>query len=145
MQVEKFRLGPYLRGVREGQNLTMREVAIRSKKSGEGKSVTASQISNIENEKSDPGFETLQKFVESLDIPLVFILDGSRENIDMVTIVSTNEVAQGLPEALHREKLIQLLLFCMELTDEQIDAILGVAQVIRNFTRSVKDTNNRQR
>ena len=143
--MEKFRLGPYLRGVREGQNLTMREVEIRSKKSGEGKSVTASQISNIENEKSNPGFETLQKFAESLDIPLVFILDGSRENIDMVTIVSTDEVAQELPEALRREKLIQLLLFCMELTDEQIDAILGVAQVIRNFTRSVKDTNKRQK
>ena len=141
MQVENFRLGAYLRSVREGQNLSMRELARRAKESGEGKSVTASQISNIENGKSDPGFETLQIFAELLDIPLIFILDGSGEDIDAVTVVSTDEIAKALPKALNREKLIQLLTFCMDLTDEQIDAVLGVARVIRNFTRSTGDTN----
>lgn len=142
MQVEKFQLGVYLKSVREGQNLSMRELERRAKKSSEGKSVTASQISNIENGKTDPGFETLQKFAELLDVPLVFILDGSGGKIDAVTVVSTDEVAQALLKALNREKLIQLLMFCRELTDEQIDAILGVARIIRNFTRSARDTNN---
>ena len=137
----KFQLGAYLREERENQNLGVRELARRAKNNSEGRSVSASQISNIETGKSDPGFETLQKYAEALDLPLVFILDGSKGNIDAITIASTNEIAQGLPETFHREKLIQLLIYCMELNDEQIDAILGVAQAIRNFTRSARDGN----
>lgn len=137
--MENFQLGVYLRGERENQNLSIREVARRAKKNSEGRSVTASQISNIETGKSDPGFETLQKLAEALDLPLIFILDGGEGNIGKITIASTDEIAQKLPEALTREKLVQLLLFCIELTDEQIDAILGVARAIRNFTKLAKD------
>jgi len=143
--VEKFQLGAYLKNVRNSQNLSIHELERRAKESNEGKSVTVSQISKIENGKTDPRFTTLQKIAELLDVPLVFILDGSGGKVDTVTVVSTDEVAQALPEALNREKLLQLLVFCMELSDEQINAILGVAHVLRNFTRSVRHTNDKQK
>lgn len=146
MQVEKFQLGDYLKGVRESQHLSTHEMERRAKEGKEGKSVTAGQISRIETgQTNNPGFKTIQKIAEVLNIPLVIILDGSSGKTDAVTVVSTDEVAQVLPEALNREKLVQLLMFCMELPDEQIDAILGVARAIRNFTRSVRDTDNKQK
>ncbi|HEU5377179.1 MAG TPA: helix-turn-helix transcriptional regulator [Ktedonobacteraceae bacterium] len=138
MQVEKFHLGEYLRRVRENQNLGIRELAKRAQ-SSEGKSVTAAQISNIEKKKSNPGFETLQRIAELLDVPLVFILDGDKGATDTVTIVSNDKIARALLEVPNREKLVQLLTFCLELNDEQIEAILKVAQAIRNFTRTGKN------
>jgi transcriptional regulator with XRE-family HTH domain len=133
--VEKFQLGAYLRNVRTSQKLSTRDLEKRARESDESKLVTAGQISKIENEKTDPGFKTVQKIAELLDIPLVIILDGGQENIDKVTIVSSDEIAQGLPVALKRQELVQLLVLCIDLTDEEIDAILGVARVMRKSAK----------
>ena len=133
--MEKFQLGPFLRQMREGQHLTTRELAQRSQVIGSNSAVTASQINNIENSKSKPEFQTLQKIVAALDLPLVIVLDGSQTDPDTVSILSTDDVAQALIAALHREDVMELLMYCLELTEEQREAILEVARSIRGFTR----------
>ena len=75
----------------------------------------------------------------ALGLPLVIVLDDSKANPDAVTIVSTPEVAQSLPQALRRKELVELLLICQELTDDQIQAILGVARNMRSSTRSIME------
>jgi transcriptional regulator with XRE-family HTH domain len=135
MQVEKFQLGAFLKKARDSQHLSTRDLAKRTKELGSDKSVTASQISKIENNKVSPGFQTLQRIAASLDLPLIVILDGSNANPDIVSVVSTHDVSQSLVHALHRAALVELLMYCQELTDEQVSAILGVAQSIRGFTR----------
>ncbi len=140
--MEKLPLGVYLKRVRDSRHLSTHDLEKRSKEIGEGKSVTAGQISRIETGKTDAGFKTIQKIVELLDVPIVFILGGGEGNIDTVTIVSTDEIAQTLPEALSREKLVELLALCVKFTDEQLDAILGVTRVIRDLKRSAKDNDN---
>jgi len=137
VQVEKFRLGIFLRKVRESQNLSTRDLVKRVGK--HDVMVTASQINKIENDKVNPGFQTLQKIAAALDLPLVIILDGSKLNPDTVTLVSTSEIAQKLPQALQREELVQLLLLCQELNEEQVSAILGVARSIRGFTQPLNE------
>lgn len=139
MQVEKLPLGTYLKRVRDSRNLSTHDLEKLSKARGEGKSVSAGQISRIERGETNAGFQTIQRIVELLGVPVTYILDGSERNIDTVTIVSTDEVAQALPEVLNREKLIELLVSCIEFTDEQIESILGVARVIRDLTRSTQD------
>ena len=137
MQVENFRLGAFLKKIRESQNLSTRDLVKRVSK--RDVTVTASQINKIENDKANPGFQTLQKIATALDLPLVIILDGSTLKPDAVTIVSTSEVAQKLPQALQREELVQLLLFCQELNREQVTAILEVARSIRGFTQPLHE------
>jgi transcriptional regulator with XRE-family HTH domain len=124
--------------MREAQHLSTRELAQRSRASGRNSAVTASQINNIENSKSKPEFQTLQKIAAALDLPLVIILDGGQTDPDTVTILSTDEVAQSLVVALHREDVVELLMYCLELTEEQRKAILGVARSIRGFTRPLE-------
>lgn len=141
MQVEKLPLGVYLKRVRDSKHLSTHDLERLSKESSEGNSVTAGQISRIETGKTDPGFKTIQNIVKLLDTPIVFILDGGEGNRDTVTIVSTDEIAQMLPEALNREKLVELLTLCIEFTDEQLDAILGVTKVIRDLAKSDKNGN----
>jgi len=139
VQVEKFRLGVFLKRARESQNLSTRDLEKRARESEHDSSVTASQMNKIENDKTNPGFQTLQKIAAALDLSLVIILDGSTTNPDTVTIVSTPEVAERLPQALQRAELVQLLLYCQELNDEQVAAILGVAHSIRGFTQPVHE------
>jgi hypothetical protein len=86
-----------------------------------------------------PSFQTLQKIAEALGLPLVIILDGSKMNPDTVTIVSTSDVAEKLPQALQRAELVQLLLFCQQLNKEQVSAILGVARSICGFTQPLHE------
>ena len=140
MQVENFELGAFLKKEREWQHLSSRNLAERTKKSESDKGVTASHINKIENGRAYPTFQTLQKIVAALGLPLVIVLDGSKANPDAVTIVSTPEVAQSLPQALSRKELVELLLICQELTDEQIEAILVVARSMRSSTRSITET-----
>jgi len=139
MQVENFELGTFLKKERERQHLSSRDLAERTKKSESDKGVTASQINKIENGRAYPTFQTLQKIVAALGLPLVIVLDDSKANPDAVTVVSTTEVAQPLPQALRRKELVELLLICQELTDEQIEAILGVARNMRSSTRSIME------
>ena len=129
MQVEHLELGAFLKRERERQRLSSRELAERTSK-GEGeKGVSASHINKIENGKAHPTFQTLQKIAGALGLPLVIVLDGSKENPDAVTIVSTLEVAQSLLQALARKELVQLILACQELTDQQLETVLKVASM----------------
>lgn len=128
MQVENFQLGFFLKKERERLHLTYRDLAERTKKSTGDKGVAASHINKIENGKVFPTFQTLQKIVTALELPVVIILDGTKANPDTVTIVSTPEVAQSLPQTLTREELVQLLLICHKLTDEKIKTVLEVAR-----------------
>ena len=137
MQVENFELGAFLKKERERQHLSSRNLAERTKKSESDKGVTASHINKIENGRAYPTFQTLQKIVAALGLPLVIVLDGSKANPDAVTIVSTSEVAQSLLQALGHKELVQLLLVCQELTDEQIESVLVVARSIRGSTQSI--------
>jgi transcriptional regulator with XRE-family HTH domain len=142
MQVEKLQLGAYLKGVRESLQLSMHELERRARASQGSKSITAGQLSRIENGKTDPGFTTLQKIAELLDLPLVLILDGSKGRTESATIVSTDRFARVLPEALQREKLLQLLVCCMEFSDEHLHAMLEVAHVLQHVSRPVRSTDS---
>ena len=127
--MEHLELGAFLKRERERQRLSSRELAERTSK-GEGeKGVSASHINKIENGKAHPTFQTLQKIAGALGLPLVIVLDGSKENPDAVTIVSTLEVAQSLLQALARKELVQLILACQELTDQQLETVLKVASM----------------
>ena len=137
--MENFELGTFLKKERERQHLSSRNLAERTKKSESDKGVTASHINKIENGRAYPTFQTLQKIVAALGLPLVIVLDDSKANPDAVTVVSTPEVAQLLPQALRRKELVELLLICQELTDEQIEAILGVARNMRSSTRAIME------
>ncbi len=139
MQVENFELGTFLKKERERQHLTSRELAERTKKSEGDKGVSASHINKIENGRAHPTFQTLQKIAAALGLPLVIILDGSKANPDAVTIVSTPEVAQSFLQALARKELVQLMLACQELTDEQLESVLGVARSMHGPTRSTNE------
>jgi transcriptional regulator with XRE-family HTH domain len=132
--MENFELGAFLKKERERQNLSSRDLAERTSKSEHAKGVTASHINKIENGKARPTFQTLQKIVAALELPLVIILDGSKANPDAVTIVSTPEIAQFLPQALSRKEVVQLLLACQRLTDEQIESIINVAGNMHSST-----------
>ena len=145
MSVENFQLGVFLKRARESQNLSTRDLEKRVRESDRESAVTASQINKIENGKTNPSFQTLQKIAAALDLPLVIILDGSSMDPDTVTIVSTPEVAQKLPQALQRAELVQLLLFCEQLNDEQVSAILEVARSIRGFTQPLHEDRMPQR
>ncbi len=140
MQVENFELGAFLKKERERQRLSSRELAERTNKSEGYKGVSASHINKIENGRAHPTFHTLQKIAAALGLPLVVVLDGSKANLNTVTIISTSEVAQSLLQALGRKELVQLLLICQELTDEQIESVLGVARSILGPTRSIDGT-----
>jgi len=137
--VEKFQLGEYLKRSRESQKLSTRALVKLSQKNGDNKRVTESQINKIENGKTNPSFLTLQKIAAALGLPLVIALDGSNDILDTVTVVSTDDIAESLLHALNRTELVELLLFCLELTDEQVAAVLGVAHSIRGFTKPVKE------
>jgi transcriptional regulator with XRE-family HTH domain len=137
-QVEDIEIGPYLRSVRDALHMTTRDVEDRSRRDGGKPSVTASQVNRIENGGTpNPGFQTLQNIVAALGIPVVVVLDGSQTNVDRVTILSSQEFSQSLPQALQRPELMELLIYCQELTDEQIQAILSIARSIRGFTRII--------
>jgi transcriptional regulator with XRE-family HTH domain len=135
--VEDFEIGPYLRSVREALRMSTRDVAERSRKGEDGRSVTVSQVNRIETGATpNPGFQTLQNIVAALGIPVVTVLDG-QTNVDKVTILSSQEFSQSLPQALQRPEVMELLIYCQELTEEQIQAILSVARSIRGFTRPI--------
>ena len=137
--MEKFQLGTFLKEARERQQLSTRELEDRAREKGSDMLVTTSQINKIENGRTNPTFFTLQKIASALDLPLIIILDGSKEDVDVVTVVSTSEVAETLPQVLARTEVIELLMYCLQLTDEQVAAILGVARSIRGFTKPVYD------
>lgn len=139
-QVERFQLGPFLKKLRELQNLSTRDLELRSRIKGTDSAVGHSQISNIENGKSKPEFQTLQKIAAALGYPLTIVLDGSQAEPDTVTILSTNDIANALVVALRRPEVVELLMYCMELTDEQSEAVLEVARSIRGFTRPLEQT-----
>lgn len=138
--MENFELGAFLKKERERQHLSSRDLAERTKNSEGDKGVSASHINKIENGKAHPTFQTLQKIAAALGLPLVIVLDSRKANPHAVTIVSTPEAAQSLPQALSHKELVELLLICQELTDEQIEAILGVARSMRSSTQSINET-----
>ncbi|GAC1354357.1 MAG: hypothetical protein NVSMB38_32610 [Ktedonobacteraceae bacterium] len=137
--MEKFQLGTFLKEARERQKLSTRELEKRAREKGSDMLVTTSQINKIENGKTNPSFLILQKVAAALDLPLVIILDGSKADVDAVTIVSTSEVVEALPQVLNRADVVELLMYCLQLTDEQVAAILGVARSIRGFTQPTYD------
>ena len=139
MQVENFELGTFLKKERERQHLSSRDLAERTDKSKGDRGVSASHINKIENGRAHPTFHTLQKIAAALGLPLVIVLDGSKANPDAVTIVSTSEVAQSFLQALVHKELVQLLLICQELTDEQLESVLGVARSMHGPTRSINE------
>ena len=136
--MEEFQLGSFLRKARKSRNLSIRDLSQRTKAAGGGKEVTPSEISKIENGKANPNFLTLQKLAAALELPLIIILNGSEAKPDIVTILSTQEIAQTLPEALGRAEISELLLYCLHLTDEQVTAILSVAHAIQGFTQPTR-------
>jgi transcriptional regulator with XRE-family HTH domain len=138
-QVEKFQLGPFLKKLRELQNLSTRELAQRSRAKGRDSAVAHSQISNIENGKNKPEFQTLQNIAAALGRPLTIVLDGSQADLDTVTILSTDDIANDLVAALRRPEVVELLMYCIELTDEQSKAVLEVARSIHGFTRPLEE------
>lgn len=140
MQVENFELGAFLKKERKKQHLSSRELAERTNKSEGDKGVSASHINKIENGKAHPTFQTLQKIAAALGLSLVIVLDGSKANLDSVTIVSTSEVAQSFLQVLVHKELVQLLLTCQELPDEQIESVLGVARSMHGPTRSISES-----
>ncbi len=87
----------------------------------------------------NPTFQTLQKIAAALGLPLVIVLDGSKANPDVVTIVSTPQVAQSFLQALVRKELVQLVLACQELTDQQLETVLGVARSMHGPTRPTNE------
>lgn len=134
--MENFELGTFLKKERERQHLSSRELAERTNKSEGVKGVSASHINKIENGRAHPTFQTLQKIAAALGLPLVIVLDGSKANPHAVTVVSTSEVAQSFLQALvHKE----LVLICQELTDEQLESVLGVARSMHSPTRSINE------
>ena len=137
--MENFQLGAFLKRERERQHLSSRELARRTKRTESDKGVTASHINKIEKGHAHPTFQTLQKITVALGLPLVIVLDGSKANPDTVAIVSTPEVAQSLPQALRHQELVQLLLVCQKLTDEQIKAVLGSARAMHSSDQSDTD------
>ena len=137
--MEKFQLGTFLKEAREHQKLSTRELEKRASEKGSDMLVTTSQINKIENGRTNPSFLTLQKIASALDLPLVIILDGSKEDVDVVTVISTSEVSGALPQVLNRTDVVELLMYCQQLTDEQVTAILGVARAIRGFTQPTYD------
>ncbi len=119
--------------------MSSRELERRTKRTESDKGVTASHINKIEKGHAHPTFQTLQKIAAALGLPLVIVLDGSKANPDTVAIVSTPEVAQSLPQALRHQELVQLLLVCQKLTDEQIKAVLGSARAMHSSDQSDTD------
>lgn len=139
MQVKNFQLGAFLKQERERQQLSSRDLAKRTKRNGADRGVAASHINKIEKGRVHPTFQTLQKIVAALGLPLVIVLDGSKAAPDTVTILSTSEIAQALSQALNHEKLVQLLLSSQQLTDKQIEIVLGLARKISGATRPEND------
>jgi transcriptional regulator with XRE-family HTH domain len=133
--VEDFQLGDFLRKVRKSRKLSIRDLSQQTKAAESGKGVTAAEISKIENGKANPTFLTLQKLAAALKLPLIIVLNGSEAKPDVITVHSTPEIAQALPQALIRVEVSELLLYCFQLTDEQVAAILGVARSIQGFTQ----------
>ena len=138
--METFELGAFLKKEREKQHLSSRALAERTKKSEGERGVSASHINKIENGRAHPTFQTLQRIVTALDLPLVIVLNGSKTSLETVTIVSTPEVAQSLPQALSQRRLVELLLICQGLTDVQIEAVLAMARSMRNSSRSIGES-----
>jgi len=139
VQVENLELGAFLKRARERQHLSSRELAERTNKGEGDKGVSASHINKIENGRAHPTFQTLQKIAAALGLPLVIVLDGSKANPDVVTIVSTPQVAQSFLQALVRKELVQLVLACQELTDQQLETVLGVARSMYGPTRPTNE------
>lgn len=137
--MENLELGAFLKRERERQHLSSRELAERTNKSKGDKGVSASHINKIENGKAHPTFQTLQKIAAALGLPLVILLDGGKSNPNVVTIVSTPEVAQSFLQALARKELVQLVLACQELTDQQLETVLGVAHSMHGPTRPTNE------
>jgi transcriptional regulator with XRE-family HTH domain len=135
VQVEIFELGAFLKKEREKQHLSSRALAERTKKSEGERGVSASHINKIENGRAHPTFQTLQRIVTALGLPLVIVLNGSKTSPETVTIVSTPEVAQSLPQALSQRRLVELLLICQGLTDVQIEAVLTMSRSMRDSSR----------
>ena len=138
--MENFELGAFLKKERERQHLSSRALAERTKKSEGERGVSASHINKIENGRAHPTFQTLQRIVTALDLPLVIVLNGSNTSLETVSIVSTPEVAQSLPPALSQRRLVELLLICQELTDVQIEAVLAMVRSMRNSASSIGES-----
>ncbi len=138
--MENFELGAFLKKERERQHLSSRALAERTKKREGERGVSASHINKIENGRAHPTFQTLQRIVTALGLPLVIVLNGNKTSPETVSIVSTPEVAQSLPRALSQKGLVQLLLICQELTDVQIEAVLAMARSMRNSARSIGES-----
>ena len=145
--MEREKLGTFLKKMREAKGLSLRDLAKLSKEMGhEGdKSLTYSHISKIEKGETSPTIRTLQKFAEALDLPLVVILEGGKADPDTVTILSTTQLSQELVKTLNRRELAQLLVFCRQLTDEQIASVLGVARSIYNASQLKGETESPQK
>jgi transcriptional regulator with XRE-family HTH domain len=130
--VEKTRLGNYLKQRRHEQGLSVRELQQRIEDQNL-KGVRYAQINRIENGSSNPGFDTLQKIAAGLNLPLTILLDGTSEEIPSTVVVLTTE---EIAKAFEREKLVELLLYCRQLNEEQLTAVSMVARSIQNYVRT---------
>jgi transcriptional regulator with XRE-family HTH domain len=124
-------LGQYLKEMRESKGLSVAELAART---GE-RSLTKGHISRIENDKGVPNFSTLQRLVTALDLPLILVLggnsDASSSNTKNLAVLSDIENLT----VFERKELVELLVYCQDLTDEQLEALLSVARSIKGFTK----------
>jgi transcriptional regulator with XRE-family HTH domain len=143
MQVERFNLGNYLRKVRESRGLSLRDLASlsREKEQNSGTPLTHSHISKIEAGEVSPNVRTLQKFAEALNLPMVIVLEGSHTELDTVVVVSSSDVSQGVVSALGHEALMQVLLLCQSLTEEQILSLFNFLRAMKTPSESLEDEN----
>lgn len=143
MQVERFNLGNYLRKVRESRGLSLRDLASlsREKEPNSGPPLTHSHISKIEAGEVSPSVRTLQKFAEALNLSLVIVLEGSHTELDTVVVVSSSDVSQGVVSALGNEALMQVLLLCQSLTEEQILSLFNFLRAMKTPSESLEDEN----
>ncbi len=115
--MEHFNLGEFLKRIRDEKKMSMRELVERIKVNDQ--SITTSQISNIEKNKTSPHFLTLQKIVQGLDLTVTIVLDGEEIQPNTVTIISTPQVAK----LFEQKELIELMVYCKDLTPVQIEAL----------------------
>lgn len=133
--MENFDLGTYLKEVREGLGLTMQAVEDRSKQYGSVQSIGASHLSRIETNLTHPGFKKLQGIAAALGIPLITIFEGEQAAPNTVTILSTQDLAEALIEALKRPEVLTLLTYFLQLNKEQQNAMLELFRSFENFKR----------
>jgi transcriptional regulator with XRE-family HTH domain len=103
-------LGKRIRVLRNGQGLTIRELATKS-------SISVNTLSLIENGKTSPSVSTLHQIASALNFPITKLFDTPKEKLE---IVFTK--AESRPHALLQKSSLELL--CQDLADNVLDAVV---------------------